>query len=137
MKKAILPYVASLAVWGVLAGCEVGQFTQTQETPDYTLSLTYDPHPLKAGSVAKIYVTLRKNRTGVGGCRVSYQHYLLAEADKPRHKAIAMPEGGSSGIYQVKSEPFDRAGDGELAIMVNCAGREKAFTFPLRVEAAG
>jgi hypothetical protein len=125
------------AVFIVIAagGCDIGQFTQSQEFDDYVISVTHDPHPVLVAQPEKVYVTLRKNRSGISGCRVAFRKSRIHGSDEV-NESVDMPEGGQSGIYHVKNITFPESGDWEMIFDINCAGREREIRFPVVVSQA-
>lgn len=130
------------SVWAVVAvvvllyGCELGQYTQTQETPEFVVSLTLDPYPSPAGTQVKAYATLRENRQGVTGCRVRLQSREAGpEGAAPDEAAwLEAAEQGRIGIYTHQAVFFRNGGDWELLAGVRCRGREHVLVFHYSVE---
>lgn len=120
----------------MVAGCDIGQFTQTKELDDYIISVTNDPNPITVGQSVKVYATLRSRQSGVTGCRVSVKQVQSHKEPEEAGEAINMPEGGRSGIYYAKSVIFPERGDWKLIFNINCAGREREVTFPYVVSAS-
>ena len=131
-KKSIV--MASLALV-TLSGCDIGQHTQTQEFPQFIISVTNSPHPVHVGEPVELFVTLRKERAGVTGCKVtvSQQAELVTADGSATLGPIEMAEGGRSGIYNAKKLTFAQAGRWQLQFGVNCSGKEKQVNFPLDV----
>jgi len=134
-KMVCLRNIGSLLLLGSLAACDIGQFTQTQETKEFVISITNDPHPIKVGESVKVYATLRRDRRGVSGCKIQFRQSILEGKDEVDYVWIDMPEGGVSGIYQGRSEPFPVKGDWILEFRVNCTGMERILRFPYQVQA--
>jgi hypothetical protein len=131
--------------WGVLlltvgfvAGCDlVNQYTQTQETPEYALSLTVDPTPLVANQAMNLYATLRKDRRGVTGCRVRFAP-VRAGAAAPGDNAWGMlEEQSASGVYRTRALRFGEAGDWDVHVAIRCSGAERTLVFPLHIASSG
>lgn len=123
--------------WGIgalvllLAACQFTQYTQTQETPEFVISVTVDPFPSPAGTELEVYATLRHERQGVSGCRVRFSSRLAgAPASAPEDAQwVEAPEQGRSGVYRVRTVLFKRRGDWELHTGVRCLGRERFVVF--------
>ncbi len=130
-------YIVSILALGILSACDLGQFTQSEETPEFVISVTNDPHPLTVASDAKIYATLRKDRRGVSGCRVRFRQYMPSGGHGDKKEVwTEMQEGGSSGIYQAQSQVFSVGGEWELEFTVNCSGKDRVIVFPYYVQSS-
>lgn len=115
------------------AGCEMGQFTQTKETPEFVISVTNDPAHLLVGQSAKFYVTLRHQRNGVSGCKVRFLPDSLQEGVTPAGW-IDMVERNRNGVYSAQSGGFDHAGSREMTFSVDCTGIERVVQFAYDVQ---
>lgn len=114
-------------------GCELGQFTQTKETPEFVISVTNDPAHLQVGKSAKFYVTLRHQRNGVSGCKVRFL------PDSPQDGVatagwIDMVERNRNGVYSAHTAGFDHAGSREMTFSVDCTGIERVVQFAYDVQ---
>lgn len=112
----------------LVCGCDVVLYTQTKETPQFIISVTVDPHPVHVGSKAKLYVTLRRDRGGVTGCRVRIQPVAQGQIVKPEGEWTELPEQGTSGIYSLRKELFSTAGSWDIHFAVRCLGPEEIVT---------
>lgn len=123
-KVAVMTLTSLLAV----CGCDVVLHTQTKETPQFVISVTIDPHPVRVGSKAKLYVTLRRDRSGVTGCRVRMQPAAPGQIAMPQGEWTELPEQGTSGIYSLRKDLFSAAGSWEIHFAVKCLGPEEMVT---------
>lgn len=118
-----------------LSACDTGQFTQTKNTTEFVVSMTNRPHPIIAGQPTKIFLTLRKERSGVTGCRarlaVSPTH--AEAADDPQWRDVI--EEGKAGIYTIKSNFFPAEGDWRIDLLINCTGIDRKVDFVVTAEA--
>lgn len=121
-------FVAALAGPLLFCGCDVVLYTQTKETPQFIISATVDPHPVRVGSKAKLYVTLRRDRRGVTGCRVRVQPVADGQVVKSDGDWAELPEQGTSGIYSLRKELFSAAGAWDVRFAVKCLGPEEIVT---------
>ena len=115
------------------AGCEMGQFTQTKETPEFVISVTNDPAHLQVGQSAKFYVTLRHERNGVSGCKVRFLPNPPQVGVIPTGW-IDMVERNRNGVYSAHSGGFDQAGSREMTFSVDCTGIERVLQFAYDVQ---
>lgn len=129
--KDKMRFLVMLFTLVIVAGCDLGQFTQSKEFKDYVISVTHDPHPIIINQPVKLYATLRRGQSGVSECRVSLKT-AKAHSDQ-MSESVNMPEGGRSGIYHAKGIVFNETGDWEFIVNVNCAGRERDIHFPVVV----
>ena len=122
--------VAGLLLVSLLAvyGGDVVMHTQTKETPQFVISVTVDPHPVRIGSKAKLYVTLRRDRSGVTGCRVRMQPTAQGQVAMPQGEWTELPEQGTSGIYSLRKDLFSAAGSWDIHFAVKCLGPEETIT---------
>ncbi|VAW84120.1 hypothetical protein MNBD_GAMMA16-739 [hydrothermal vent metagenome] len=116
-----------------LIACDLGLFTQTQETDEYFISITHDPHPLIVGESAKIYATLRKERNGIPACDIKFQQYSKVSSSEAVVDWLEMKERGPAGTYHGRTNVFDVRGDWMLEFKVKCRRGEKTFKFPYNV----
>ncbi len=116
-----------------LFACDLGQFTQTQETPEYFISITNDPHPLVVGETAKIYATLRKERRGISACDIKFQQYNKNSPRDTLAEWRRMEERSPAGVYHGRTAVFDGVGAWVLEFKVKCRRGEKIFEFPYSV----
>lgn len=131
--------VVLTATIGMLAAvaCDIGQFTQTKETPEFVISVTNDPAHLQVGQAAKFYVTLRHDRQGVSQCKVRFRPKPRAEtpnSDPGTEDWVEMVERSRNGVYAAHSRNFDHIGQWELEFSVNCSGIERIIQFAYDVE---
>lgn len=115
----------------LLTACEITQYTQTQQTPEFVVSVTVDPYPSPAGTELDVYATLRQDREGVSGCRVRFAARPAgAEPIVPDETAwVEASEQGRSGVYRTRTVLFKTQGAWELHTGVRCLGRERFVTF--------
>lgn len=120
----------------LLAACQFTQYTQTQETPEFVISVTLDPFPAPPGTDLEVYATLRHERQGVSGCRVRFSPRAAGAAVIAPEDGqwIEAPEQGRSGVYRVRTALFKSGGDWELHVGVRCLGRERFVVFNYTVE---
>lgn len=123
--------------WGVgvsvllLEGCQFTQYTQTQETPEFIISVTVDPFPSPPGTELDVYATLRHDRQGVSNCRVRFSS-RAAGADTSAQDGtqwVEAPEQGRAGVYRARAVLFKASGNWELHTGVRCLGRERIVVF--------
>jgi len=120
-----------------LVACDLGLFTQTQETDEYFISITNDPHPLITGESAKIYATLRKERNGIPACDIKFQQYSEISPSKTvTNTWLEMEERSPAGVYHGRTGVFDVRGAWILEFKVRCRRGEKTFKFPYNVNDA-
>ena len=122
--------VAAMALGSlfIVCGCDVVLHTQTKETPQFVISVTVDPHPVRIGSKAKLYVTLRRDRSGVTGCRVRMQPAAQGQIVMSQGEWTELPEQGTSGIYSLRKDLFSAAGSWDIHFAVKCLGPEEMIT---------
>lgn len=128
--------VLALASLLMVCGCDVVLHTQTKETPQFVISVTVDPHPVRVGSKAKLYVTLRRDRRGVTGCRVRMQPVEQGQIVRPGGEWTELPEQGTSGIYSVRKDLFSAPGFWDIHFEVKCLGPEEVITMGFRAVGA-
>lgn len=139
MGKKYVPYALAvrikttltLGITIVLVGCQFTQYTQTQQTPEFVVSVTLDPFPSGAGTELDVYATLRQDRQGVSRCRVRFSSRPVgAEPSTPENVAwVDAPEQGRSGVYRTRAVMFKTNGDWEIHTGMRCLGRERFVVF--------
>lgn len=112
-----------------LSACDLNQFTQTQEIPEFIASLTNQPHPIIAGEPVKIFLTLRKDRGGVSGCRARLAPMLRGIRGEAKPVWVDLTEQNGAGVYTVKENLLPTAGAWTLALRINCSGIERELAF--------
>lgn len=120
-----------------VVACDIGQFTQTKETPEFVISVTNDPAHLQVGHAAKFYVTLRHERQGVSQCKVRFRPKPRTEiqnASQQPEDWVEMVERSRNGVYAAYSRNFEQTGQWEIEFSVNCSGVERIIQFAYDVE---
>lgn len=115
------------------AGCELDQYTQTKETPEFIISVTHNPAHLRVGHSAKFYVTLRHERDGVSGCKVRF-HPAPPSAGSTTEGWIDMVERNRNGVYSAQLKGIEQAGLREMSFSVDCSGIERVVQFAYDVQ---
>lgn len=119
MARTIRIWSGLAVVTAALLGC-TGQHTETREFGDVAASVTVQPYPMRVGKDTEVYVTLRRHREGVSGCKVRERHYDTRLVIAAGAGFRDMPEQGRSGIYRVRVGGLDTPGQLRLELQLEC-----------------
>lgn len=135
MKQKICTLIVGFAAVTLLA-CDLNQFTQTQEIPEFIASLTHQPHPIVAGEPVKIFLTLRKDRSGVTGCRARLGPKSHGNRGESKPVWVDLTEQNGAGVYTVRENLLPTVGGWTLALRINCSGIERELAFEVEARNA-